>query len=71
MIRHRPPTEVLENLRYALSVMDEESHLGLGDKYAETVRRTLLRQIAVVEAAIARESGPPHSSTSPAFGLPE
>jgi hypothetical protein len=28
--------------------MEEESHLGLDDKYAETVRGTLLRQIAAV-----------------------
>ena len=71
MIRHRPPNEVLEDLRYALRLMDEESHLGLDEKYAETVRRTLLRQIAAVEADIARESGASHISKSTALELPE
>jgi len=71
MIRHRPPNEVLEDLRYALRVMDEESHLGLDHKYAETVRGVLLRQIAAIEADIARESGTSHSSTSPILEVPE
>ena len=56
MIRHRPPSEVLEDLRYALGVMEEQSHLGLDRKHAEIVRGALLRQIASVEAEIARES---------------
>ena len=71
MIRHRPPIEVLEDLRYALRVMDEESHLGLDDTYAEIVRGSLLRQIAAVEDQIARESGTSHSRTSPVVELPE
>jgi hypothetical protein len=55
MIRHRPATEVLKDLRYSLSVMEEKSHLGIDNEYAETVRRTLLRRIAAVEAEIARD----------------
>jgi hypothetical protein len=51
--------------------MDEESHLGLDHKYAETVRGVLLRQIAAIEADIARESGTSHSSTSPILEVPE
>jgi hypothetical protein len=51
--------------------MEEQSHLGLDDKYAKTVRGTLLRQIAAVEAQIARESGTSHIPTSPVLELPE
>ena len=43
--------------------MDEESHLGLDEEYAETVRRTLLRQIAAVKAEMARESGTDRHAT--------
>ena len=69
MICHRPLTEVLEDLRYALRVMDEETHLGLDGKYADTLRGTLLHQIAKVEADIARELATSHNPTSPAFEL--
>ena len=43
MIRHRPPADVLEDLRYALQVMNEAGHLGLDDKYIESLRQTLFR----------------------------
>lgn len=62
---------MLEDLRYALRVMDERSHLGLDHKYAETVRGSLLRQIAAVEAEIVRESGTSHRPTCPVLELPE
>ena len=65
MIRHCPPTEVLQDLRYALGVMEEESHLGLDNKYAETVRAALLRRIAAVEAQIVRESSAALQSSPP------
>ena len=55
MIRHRPPREVLEDLRFALEAMEENSHLGLDVGAANAVRDTLLRQIARLEAEIARE----------------
>jgi hypothetical protein len=71
MIRHRPPNEVLEDLRYALQVLNEDDHLGLDDKYAETLRRTLFRRIAAVEAQIARESGNIAQPISSEFELTE
>lgn len=39
-------------LRYALEVMDEYSHLGLDDEYASKLRDILLRRIEEAEAAL-------------------
>lgn len=59
MIRHRPPREVLEDLRFALDVMEEKSHIGLDDRAADTLRNRILRQIANLEAVIAQEGSAP------------
>ena len=56
MIRHRPAHEVLEDLRLALSAMEEDSHRGLDGQAAEVLRSRILNRIAIVEAEIARES---------------
>lgn len=42
-------------LRYALEVMDEYSHLGLDDEYASKLRDILLRRIEAAEAALSVE----------------
>jgi hypothetical protein len=55
MIRHRPPNEVIENLRFALNVIVENSHSGLDQQAAETLRNRILGQIAKIEAMYARE----------------
>jgi len=39
-------------LRYALEVMDEYSHLGLDDEYAGKLRDILLKRIEEAEAAL-------------------
>jgi hypothetical protein len=53
MIRHRPAHEILEDLRFALEVMEEKSHAGMDAKAAETLRNRILAQIGKVEAEIA------------------
>lgn len=39
----------VEDLRFALSVMEEHSHLGLDSEYASKLRSLMLRQIAETE----------------------
>ena len=56
MIRHRPPHEVLEDLRLALAVMEEDSHRGLDSQAAEVLRNRIKGRIAIVEAEIEREA---------------
>ncbi len=43
---------VLGNLRFALEVMEERSHIGLDDKAAGQVRNALQRLILATEGAI-------------------
>jgi hypothetical protein len=43
---------VLKDLRFALEVMEERSHIGLDDKTAEKVRSALQRLILATEGAI-------------------
>jgi hypothetical protein len=42
---------VLSNLRFALEVMEEQSHIGLDDKAAGQVRNALQRLILKTEGA--------------------
>jgi hypothetical protein len=39
------------DLRFALQVLDEESHLGLDSQYASQLRTVILKQIAQAEEA--------------------
>jgi hypothetical protein len=55
MIRHRPLNEVVEDLRFALKVMEENSHSGLSHEAARVLRNRILSQISALEDQIARE----------------
>ena len=56
MIRHRPPHEILEDLRLALAAMEEDSHRGLDSQAAEVLRNRITGRIAIIEAEIEWES---------------
>lgn len=57
--------DLANELRYALDVMEEYSHLGLDDEYASKLREILERRIANAEAALSVRSAQPVSfSTS-------
>ena len=45
-----PNPDAATELRYALEVMDEYSHLGLDDEYASKLREILLKHIEEAEA---------------------
>lgn len=48
----RPNPELVTELRYALDVMEEYSHLGLDNAAASKLRSILLRRIKEAETAI-------------------
>ena len=48
--------QLAEELRFALDVMEESSHLGLDDEAASRIRRILLRRIN--EAEVSRSTRP-------------
>jgi hypothetical protein len=56
------------DLRIALHVLEERSHLGLSEERASMVKSILLRQIAKTESAIAREPAPAALVESDVFG---
>lgn len=43
---------MLKDLRFALDVMEERSHIGLNDKAARTLREMLLRRIVETERTL-------------------
>ena len=51
--------DAASELRFALEVMDEYSHLGLDDEYAGKLRDILLRRIEEAEDAISVEPAYP------------
>lgn len=55
MIRHRVTHEVLEDLRFALEVMEEGEHSGLDDHAADVLRNRILGQIKRIKVHIACE----------------
>jgi hypothetical protein len=57
----RPNPARVQELRYALEVMEENSHLGLDDEGASNIKRILLRRIAEAESELARRPIPPLS----------
>jgi hypothetical protein len=57
----RPNPARVQELRYALEVMEENSHLGLDDEGASNIKRILLRRIAEAGSELARRPIPPLS----------
>jgi hypothetical protein len=53
-MRDPASTEFLEDLRFALDVMEERSHLGLDGETASTLRNALLHRIAATENSLSR-----------------
>lgn len=51
--------DLANELRYALDVMEEYSHLGLDDAYASTLRQILQRRIDEAEAALSLRPAAP------------
>ncbi len=54
-----PRSDASTELRYALEVMEEYSHLGLDDEYASKLREILLRRIEEAEEAVSVEPAQP------------
>jgi hypothetical protein len=48
-------SDAANELRYALDVMEEYSHLGLDDEYADKLRDILVRRIEEAETALSVE----------------
>jgi hypothetical protein len=69
MMHRRPSHELLAELRYALQVMEENSHLGLDDPAANKLKTILLRRIGKMEETLARETA--ISTADPITPLPE
>ena len=63
----RPNPALLMELRYALNVLEECSHLGLDEEGASRIRRILLHQIAKTESALASQPAPVAPSESEVF----
>jgi len=61
-----PSSDAANELRYALDVMDEYSHLGLDDEYAGKLRDILVRRIEEAEEALSVEPAQPVRSQVPA-----
>ena len=58
-------SDAATELRYALDVMEEYSHLGLDDEYAGKLRDILVRRIEEAETALSVEPANPVR-----FGIP-
>ena len=52
-------TDAATELRYALEVMEEYSHLGLDDEYTGKLRQILVRRIEEAETAVSLEPDQP------------
>ena len=59
MMYRTPNPDHVTELRYALDVMDEYSHLGLDSEAASKLRHILLRRIEEAEAAISYRPAAP------------
>jgi hypothetical protein len=59
MFNSPPNPDLVNELRYALSVMEEHAHLGLDDEAAGKLRTILLRRIQEVEAAASVRAAAP------------
>jgi hypothetical protein len=54
-----PSSDAATELRYALDVMEEYSHLGLDDEYASKLRDILVRRIEEAEEVLSVEPAQP------------
>ena len=54
-----PKPELANELRYALDVMEENSHLGLDDEAAKRLRNILLRRIKQAESSASAHRAEP------------
>ena len=54
-----PKPELANELRYALDVMEENSHLGLDDESAKRLRNILLRRIKQAEISVSTRPAEP------------
>jgi hypothetical protein len=54
-----PKPELANELRYALDVMEENSHLGLDDEAANRLRNILLRRIKQAETEVSGRTAEP------------
>jgi hypothetical protein len=54
-------TVLIKDLRFALEVMEDRSHLGLGAERAAKLRTLMQRRISAAEEALIEESGEAHS----------
>ena len=61
----RPNPALVSELRYALAVMEERSHLGLADETAGDLRGILLRRIVEAENALAANPADPPQAHDP------
>jgi hypothetical protein len=66
-MHNRTNPALLMELRYALNVLEESSHLGLDEEGASRIRRILLQQIAKTESALASQPAPVTASGSEVF----
>jgi hypothetical protein len=53
--------QTLRDLRFALGVMEEQSHIGLDENRAVTIRAAIKRQIVAAERSL---GAPPSSETA-------
>ena len=54
-----PKPELVNELRYALHVMEENSHLGLDDEAANRLRSILVRRIQQAEDSVSSRPAEP------------
>ena len=59
MMYSAPNPDLVTELRYALGVMEEYSHLGLDSEAASKLRNILLRRISEAEAALSGRPAAP------------
>lgn len=59
-------SDAATDLRYALDVMEEYSHLGLDDEFAGKLKQILLKRISEAEAAVSAAPAEPVRFTVPA-----
>jgi hypothetical protein len=52
-------SDAATDLRYALDVMEEYSHLGLDDEFAGKLKQILVKRIKEAEAAVSAEAAQP------------